>query len=310
MILNKENTIRIDRSGTSYTVTINGSALPPQTIADPVVCLYIGDNALSLPKGLIYDVNLNNEATYAGNELVTWTDTSGNGNNGTVAGSPAPYTGQGFDGYVSTWYDQSGNANNATQATTTAQPKIVDAGALVTGGLDFDGVDDQLDLTGSALDIFRNVGYGQVFSVATSDETGLSTANIFGAKTGGSPSRFLVSESNVTAGSFRIGGRRLDGDAFDATTASAAHGNAEKLVTGFLNWADAEAYIYQDGVNVGTDLSFQTAGNTADTSSSSAAISEGNFDGRIGELIIYNTDQSANRVGIETNINDYYSIYA
>jgi hypothetical protein len=32
-------------------------------------------------------------------------------------------------------------------------------------------------------------------------------------------------------------------------------------------------------------------------------------DGTIQELIIYPDDQSANRASIETNINDFYSIY-
>jgi hypothetical protein len=46
------------------------------------------------------------------------------------------------DGFVSKWYDQSGNDNHATQGTAASQPKIVDGGSLVSGGLDFDGVDD------------------------------------------------------------------------------------------------------------------------------------------------------------------------
>jgi hypothetical protein len=33
------------------------------------------------------------------------------------------------------------------------------------------------------------------------------------------------------------------------------------------------------------------------------------LDGKINEAIIYNSDQSANRVAIETNINDHYNIY-
>jgi hypothetical protein len=49
--------------------------------------------------------------------------------------------------FVKTWYDQSGNARDFTQATTTAQPRIVNAGVLdiVTGGrpkMVFDGADD------------------------------------------------------------------------------------------------------------------------------------------------------------------------
>ena len=31
--------------------------------------------------------------------------------------------------------------------------------------------------------------------------------------------------------------------------------------------------------------------------------------GVFGELIVYDSDQTANRAAIETNINDFYSIY-
>ena len=34
------------------------------------------------------------------------------------------------NGFIATWYDQSGNANNVTQATTTAQPQLVNAGVI------------------------------------------------------------------------------------------------------------------------------------------------------------------------------------
>jgi len=34
------------------------------------------------------------------------------------------------------------------------------------------------------------------------------------------------------------------------------------------------------------------------------------LNGNVSEIILYNSDQSANRVGIETNINDFYSIYS
>ena len=48
------------------------------------------------------------------------------------------------DGTVSKWYDQSTtsgvpNAKHAVQTNAAVQPKIVDAGSLVAGGLDFDG---------------------------------------------------------------------------------------------------------------------------------------------------------------------------
>jgi hypothetical protein len=33
------------------------------------------------------------------------------------------------------------------------------------------------------------------------------------------------------------------------------------------------------------------------------------LDGYVSELVVYNSDQSANRTGIESNINTHYSIY-
>jgi len=34
-----------------------------------------------------------------------------------------------------------------------------------------------------------------------------------------------------------------------------------------------------------------------------------NFNGKMQEVIFYDSDESTNRTGIETDINDYYSIY-
>jgi len=48
-------------------------------------------------------------------------------------GTLAAFCGAG-DGFVKQWWDQSGNARHASQSTTTTQPKIVDAGAVITEG--------------------------------------------------------------------------------------------------------------------------------------------------------------------------------
>ncbi len=54
----------------------------------------------------------------------------------------------GGSGFIRTWYDQSGNGRDVTQTTTTAQPRIVNAGVLdqlATGpAIRFDGTDDRL----------------------------------------------------------------------------------------------------------------------------------------------------------------------
>jgi hypothetical protein len=50
------------------------------------------------------------------------------------SGALETWVGAGNDGFVTTWYDQSGNSNDAVQTTASDQPKIVDAGVLVTEG--------------------------------------------------------------------------------------------------------------------------------------------------------------------------------
>jgi hypothetical protein len=214
------------------------------------------------------------------------------------------------DGFVETWYDQSGNGNDATQSVAGNQPKIVDAGVLVSGGLDFDGVDDLLELSGSGLDIFKDVGYAQVFAVAKSSQTGTGSGRLILATTAGSAAaRYVLADSPTDSASYRIAGRRLDSDPFQTVTSNSPHGNLEKILTGFLNYNDSEAYLYQNGTNVATELNFQLAGNSSNTSSSLVEFGSNGFDGTIREIIIYPSDQSANRVAIETNINDHYDIY-
>jgi hypothetical protein len=214
------------------------------------------------------------------------------------------------DGFVETWYDQSGNGNDATQSVAGSQPKIVDAGVLVSGGLDFDGVDDLLELSGSGLDIFKDVGYAQVFAVAKSSQTGTGSGRLILATTAGSAAaRYVLADSPTDSASYRIAGRRLDSDPFQTVTSNSPHGNLEKILTGFLNYNDSEAYLYQNGTNVATELNFQLAGNSSNTSSSLVEFGSNGFDGTIREIIIYPSDQSANRVAIETNINDHYDIY-
>ena len=70
--------------------------------------------------------------------------------------------------------------------------------------------------------------------------------------------------------------------AIDGGSASSATGNA-------INPAGVSFQI--GGINNGNDTSFGEAA------------------GKWYEVIIYNDDQSSNRSGIETNINDFYSIF-
>ena len=208
------------------------------------------------------------------------------------------------DAFVTTWYDQSGNANDAVQATTTAQPKIVDAGSLVTGGIDFDGVDDWLQYNGSAF----SDGNISVLSVA-----------ILNAPTTPNSSIVDASDNNVLG----LVGFRLDnansnarfGTGGDGFLTSANTMTAQRLQTGINGAVNRSLFINNGEVSTdanGGDISFSgitqfKLGATSAPGSQATAVNY--LDGAINEIIIYNSDQSANRAAIETNINDFYTIY-
>jgi hypothetical protein len=84
------------------------------------------------------------------------------------------------DGFVRTWYDQSGNGRHFNQATATNQPKIVNAGALITtiGGqpsIDFDGVDNFMITTDPA-STFLTVSAGTVLTIFNVDAISTNAA--------------------------------------------------------------------------------------------------------------------------------------
>ena len=76
-------------------------------------------------------------------------------------------------------------------------------------------------------------------------------------------------------------------------------------------WGDGEIQLFVNGA-AKTAHSFSSgSGNTSDTESNSAFIGRlgsSYYDGKIYELIIYNTDQSGNRQALETNMANEYNI--
>ncbi len=202
------------------------------------------------------------------------------------------------DGFVETWYDQSGNGNDAVQATAGSQPKIVNAGALVADGIDFDGTDDIGLVTGS----FSLTQTYSAFSVSHTDDA--------------STSQGIWS----TAASFDSTFNAVQ--LFRSDNGFAINSGATLSTAGTINYVADRNYLQTNVVNGGSSSIFVdgatgATGDMGSTNPSGVLIlgyfrSGGNninLDGGIKELIIYNSDQSANRVALETNINGHYSIF-
>jgi hypothetical protein len=214
-------------------------------------------------------------------------------------GTLTDWVGVGNDGFVSKWYDQSGNDNHATQGTAASQPKIVDGGVLLTGGIDFDGVDDGLAVSGQVL-TSSSFYAASVIQHATGVSTALGQ-NVFGQYQATTSGRFQLSATNSSQYSFFANAT----DNISGLGAGAI-GTSQTLIS--VNGDGSNAEIWRDGTSQATDT---YSGFTPATVNFTIGIdSDGarEFNGKIAEIIIYPSDQSDNRTAIEANIGETYGI--
>jgi len=239
---------------------------------------------------------------YSGNAITVTTDgvdsqdIGFSGNNLDTAALES-FAGSG-DAYVSTWYDQSGNTGrNFTQSTFANMPKIVSSGSTITQNskpiVEFDGSTRYMDL--SAQQTFSDEFF-MTFAIRPT-----SNANAYGSLLNGqgtAQNRVLVYENRNT--SIRIAGtsytQALGWDIGTYTNYTIERGSTDDIKQYFFgtehitdNDANDWALLFRIGGNKNLD-----------------AIQS--LHAQVSEMIFWNTDESANRVGIESNIRSFYSI--
>jgi len=226
--------------------------------------------------------------------------------------------------FVRRWYDQSGNGNDVTQTTSAAQPKILISGVIVRRNslpaMDFDGVDDGIIRTsfapsGAAMSVAR------VYSTdaAAAADAGLviyafgNSANIidFIGQTG------LTGALSGEFTSFAFGKTGLTNPRLGSTTYRRP---ANTPVVEFENYLSSGFTFFQNASAVTLDL----ANNWTTTTNASPSefvlnqlgigfsfrsTSGGYQQQKAQEYVFWFNDQSTNRAAIETNINNFYSIY-
>jgi hypothetical protein len=205
-----------------------------------------------------------------------------------TGGALATFAGAG-DAFVTTWYDQSGNGQNATQTTASAQPKIVNSGSVITNSngkatVSFDGSGDYLQMpfaTGSNSGHLMSAVCEPVNNTTNQFLLDFRDASNDGITLLGLSSGLIHHRSNAVKAQ-----QNYDADV--------------QLFTGEYTGTDLTAYV--DGAG-GTTL---TGANTnATTNGRIGSVSYGvtlTWNGTISEIVIYLTDQSANRADIESNI--------
>jgi hypothetical protein len=199
-------------------------------------------------------------------------------------------TGATDHGFVATWYDQSGEGNDATQSVSTAQPKIVEAGSLLVDGngkpeVVFDGSNDFFDLSSS-----YTATNGAVFVVENLESTDTSQAFLGGASSGYLP----LMQRDSTNTSTYIGA---------TVTNDYLNGEEQSLATRgdyFTAICNDTKQLFS-AIGVTTSISYTKLGK--------GGTSGWDIKGSLYEIIVYDSDQSSNRTGIEGNINTEYNIY-
>jgi len=218
-------------------------------------------------------------------------------------GTLAAFCGAG-DGFVKTWHSQTGS-NDATQTTAGYQPKIVSSGVVILEegkpALRFDGSDDYLDAVGYKPS--GAVGLFSVFTYASFSNVGLTLSC---GKTSTPSGGFQVFNYNTAPATIGfqtgLGGVWVDGvneldlgdyDLNTTIVSFQATSSGTTMHVRFVSVLDSPKGL----IAPGNDL--RIGGNIAGASLFP-------FDGTFSELIIYPSDQSANRQRIEGDLAWYY----
>jgi len=196
------------------------------------------------------------------------------------------------DAFVKTWYDQSGNSNDATAAFTNLEPKIVSSGAVIV-----ENGKPAIEFASSSKYVNITASMSNLHSAFVVGKHAAGRRQIYGFGNGTAYLNYEISfRSNDATFSFVGNGSSYNGYASPQGANTDVH-----LLSNIYNQITYKTYV--DTV-ASVDVS--------ETSASSAALSIGARDSGtmyLSEFILYGSDESANRTGIETNINTFYNTF-
>ena len=194
------------------------------------------------------------------------------------------------DAFVTTWYDQSGNGVDAANASASSQPKIVSSGSTI-----LENGKATLECNGNSQLKFSKINTASSSSFVSVTYNDTTDKMLYGTHDNTQDFFWIYSSAQV---------RVREGN-FQTTLNIAISGQSNTSI--FRNNTN-NLFISNNG-------SLSSVSST-DSSMAINTIMNGYngtpfaLNGTFQEFILWsNSDESTNRTGIETNINDFYSIY-
>lgn len=212
------------------------------------------------------------------------------------------------DGFVTRWYDQSSNSKNAINTTAASQPRIVNSGVLETKNskpaIYFN--DDFLKHFGTVIPLATNpFSYFTVSSHETANDVAIVFKSTDAAQSGGGSYVANFHDRRTNLINFKVRTPTV----YDAFMSTQRDNSDYVLLNGFADSSNNMS-AFDNGATGGTNTYSGTY--TSDffmIGDATSGLSSFQLVGHIGEVIILNTDESTNRTSIETDINNYFTIF-
>jgi len=211
------------------------------------------------------------------------------------------------DGFCSIWYDQTGDQNHAEQADADYQPKIYDGtsqSVLEEGSVGNEKPTLEFKLVSGNVPYMLHTGLDSqgVFAVSRPETAIVGSAN------------FVIGLSTSTG--FRglcptgqSGGRTARAFANSGSLNITALGSLTNQCFLAFNSNGSTGSLEYNGANEVTGSASQMTVDKIGANRASGSDASYRLEGNCQELIIYETDQTSNRTGIETNVNGYFNIF-
>jgi PKD repeat protein len=211
------------------------------------------------------------------------------------------------NGFVVTWYNQNGSGNHATQSTAANQPQIVTSGVVELSSslptMKYDGSNDFLLFSSVFTSTINLTTFAISESAAVSTNQYIYDNSNDGGLGGGYALRYL------STGGFRGWAQDANRNASGGSTTN----NVPVLVSQlsqFTGGTTENNEIWVNNASVGTNSGTPAARNAKTTTRFGHSELLGGFlNGKISEIIAFNSYKSSDRAAITTNINTYYNVF-